>query len=90
MSYLTEEEMAALQESSLDPWTPFVIANASHARGLVPAGFCRFRCHGAIYCYHFGTDELIREDVVKWVTARRAAQKAGPTSEQMEMGGLSC
>ena len=84
MSYLTDEEFDAVQSSGLDPWTPFVIQCISDL--TLPVGH---QWHNGRYYYYLpSTDELVREDVVRWVTVRRkAAQRAGREAievQQME------
>lgn len=71
MSYLTDEELDALRSSELDTKVPFII------HGVSQSPFSESRLSGACqysnwyYIYIPMTDELIREDVVKWITERR-------------------
>jgi len=89
MSYLTQDELDAVQASGLDPFTPYVIEGVS--TGVLSLaryyGGCTYG--GREYYYVPTTDELIREDVVKWVTKRRKeAQRAAreaTEAKQMEM-----
>ena len=98
MTYLTPDELDAVQSSGLDPFTPYVIEDVSMKplRTLLPGlnlligqyyGGCTYG--GREYYYIPTTDELIREDVVRWIMARRKeAQRAAreaTEAKQMEM-----
>lgn len=73
MSYITKEELSALQESSLDrnALCPFLITHVRNNQLSIARhyGGCTF--HGSRYIYIPGTDELIRDDVLKFVTKMR-------------------
>jgi hypothetical protein len=89
VSYLTPDELDALQASGLDPFTPYVIGGVSHSQFSVARHFGGCTYGGREYAYIPTTDELIREDVVKWVEKRRKeAQRTGretDEAQQMEM-----
>ena len=75
-SFLTLAEIEALQDCRLSRDTPFAIQGVSqgffsiarHAGGIV--------YQGKHYTYMAPTDELVRDDVLKWVAKRRKAEKA--------------
>lgn len=75
MSHLTEQEIAALQFSTLDRAAPFAISAVSNSQLSIARhyGGCTFQ--GRQYTYLPLTDELIRDDVVKWLTKYRKQQK---------------
>lgn len=76
MSYLTADELAALQSTTLDRGAPFIIAGVSTSQLSVARhyGGCRFQ--GLQYFYMRDHDELIRADVLKWLGAfRRRAER---------------
>lgn len=75
MSHLTEEEIDSLQLSDLDRSTPFLIQGVSQSQFSVARhyGGCTF--NGKHYSYVPPTDELIRDDVVRWLAKHRKAQK---------------
>ncbi len=89
MSYLTDAELAALQESALDPFTPFAIQGVSRTQLSVSRHYGGCTYNGAHYVYNPVTDELIREDVLKWIGKRRneerKAEKRETEAKQMEM-----
>ncbi|HWR21056.1 MAG TPA: hypothetical protein VN444_04250 [Verrucomicrobiae bacterium] len=88
-SYLTEAELDALQDSGLDPFTPFAIQNASMGQLSFARHYGGCRYNGREYLYIPTTDELVRNDVVKWIVARRRetarAAKQEAEMKQMEM-----
>lgn len=79
MSHLTQSEIDALQLSKLDRDTPFVINGVSNGQLSIARhyGGCTFRCtfQGKKYIYMPLTDELIRDDVVKWLEKYRKRKK---------------
>ena len=89
MSFLTTDELAAVQSSGLDPFTPYVIGGVSQSQLSIARHYGGCTYGGREYYYIPTTDELIREDVVKWVTTRRKeAQRAAreaTEAKQMEM-----
>lgn len=74
-SYLSQEEIDGLQASNLSRATPFVI------RGVIQTQFSIARYYGAAkfngdsYTYLGDSDELIRDDVLKWLMKRRQPKK---------------
>jgi hypothetical protein len=89
MSYLTDEEQDALEWSGLEPWTPFVIQDVSRTQLSVARhyGGCLYR--GKEYVYLPTTDELVRDDVVRWIATRRKeeqqAVKQQDDAQQLDM-----
>lgn len=79
MSYLTDAELQALQESGLDPWTPFVIHYASDTCILIDQN--RAIYGGRTYIYIPTSDELIREDVARWIEKRRTEERKAAQQE---------
>lgn len=67
MSHLTAEELAALRQTILSEYTPYIIQGASATQLSISrnSGGCRYQ--GREYLYVSPTDELIRDDVVKWL-----------------------
>ena len=75
MSHLTQSEIDALQLSTLDKATPFLLRWVSKGQLSVARyyGGCTFQ--GRHYFYLPLTDELIRDDVVRWLAKYRKRQK---------------
>ncbi len=84
MSYLTDDELRALEDSSLDPFTPYVLEETDEVTEHRGTYFYR----GAIYELIL-PNELIRDDVIRWVTRRREDERKAERKEieaqQMEM-----
>ena len=89
MNYLTDDELDAVHASGLDPFTPYVIDGVSQSQLSVARHFGGCTYGGREYAYIPTTDELVREDVVRWVTKRRKeAQRSAreaDEAQQMEM-----
>lgn len=75
MSYIAKDERIALSKSDLPTDTPFLI-------GYVSSGFFSIARHyGGIiynkkhYMYFQDTDELVRDDVLKWLRRYRENQR---------------
>ena len=73
MSYLTPEEIDALQSSKLTRETPYVMRDVTHGMFSVARYYGGANYNGASYTYMAPTDELVRDDVVKWIKKRRKA-----------------
>lgn len=85
MSHITETELLLLDLSDLPRDTPFLIRGVSHTQLSIARhyGGCTFQ--GKHYSYTPPTDELIREDVVRWLMKeRKKAEKvcSGGTAVQ--------
>lgn len=74
-SYLTESEIDQLQASKLPRDTPYLIGGVSHGYFSVARHYGGAKFQGKSYTYLPGTDELIRDDVLKWVTKLRKPVK---------------
>lgn len=74
MSFITQQELQALRAAPLSKTTPFAIAGVSTGQLSVARhyGGCRFGGQG--YSYIPTTDELVRDDVVRWLARHRKAQ----------------
>ena len=76
-SYLTQAEIDALQASDLSRSTPFLICGVSQTQFSVARYYGGAKYNGQQYTYMPTTDELIRDDVLKWVTKQRKPKKKG-------------
>ena len=73
MSFLTESETESIQH--LQRNTPYLITGVSHGFFSVARHYGGASYNGSHYTYIPATDELIRDDVIKFVTkARKKAQ----------------
>ena len=75
MTYLTSDELEALQASGLDPFTPYVIEGVSMSQMSIARHYGGCTYGGREHYYIPTTDELVRDDVVRWVTKRRKAER---------------
>ena len=71
MSFLTQSEIDALQSSKLPRNTPFLIQGVSSTQFSVSRHYGGCTYNGKYYTYLYDTDELIRDDVLKWVKKYR-------------------
>lgn len=88
MRHMTEAEIDALQSTKLDRATPFAISGVSLSQLSIARhyGGCTFQ--GRSYIYLPETDELLRDDVVKWLAKHRKAQRkvgGGSTAMQADL-----
>lgn len=88
MGHMTEQEIEALQATKLDRATPFVICGVSRSQLSIARfyGGCKFQ--GRNYSYIPTTDELLRDDVVKWLAKHRKEQRkvgGGRTATQADL-----
>lgn len=74
-SHLTEPELKALDESKLSRATPFMITGVSNSQFSIARHYGGLTFNGSEYVYVPPTDELIRADVVKWLTKRRKVKR---------------
>lgn len=89
MSYLTTEELDALQTSDLPRDTPYLIEGVSHGMFSIARHYGGAVYNGESYAYIPTTDELIREDVVKWLAKRRrVVKKAGKVKAEAKQLNL--
>jgi hypothetical protein len=63
--------LASVKDCPLHRRTPYGMTNVSHTQFSIArySGCCRI--NGEIYTYLPGTDELIRNDVLKWLKKRK-------------------
>lgn len=81
--YLTDEDITALQTSDLHTNSPFAIAGVSHGIFSVARYYGGCKIQGASYTYFAESDELVRDDVLKWIRRFRKAKannNESPTS----------
>lgn len=87
-SFLTESEIEALQSSTLPRKTPFAIQGVMNTQLSIARFYGGIRYNGDGYTYMPDGDELIRDDVLLFVTKlrkkQRKTEKAEFTSKQME------
>lgn len=87
MGYMTEREIGELQASNLERGTPFAICGVIHTQLSIARhyGGCKFM--GRHYVYIPETDELLRDDVVKWLAKHRKERRkaGGATASQGDL-----
>lgn len=69
-SHLTETEIESLNASDLSKQTPFVIRGVSLGYFSVARHYGGATFNGSHYTYISGTDELVRDDVLKFLAER--------------------
>lgn len=84
---MTTEEIIALQAAKLDMATPFVICGVSDSQFSIARLYGGCKIQGQHYRYIPTTDELLRDDVAKWLEKHRAQRKA-ETATQGELVSL--
>lgn len=75
MSYLTEAEIEALQTSKLSRETPFAIQGVSSGYFSVARHYGGAKFNGSDYTYFSDSDELVRDDVIKFVMKLRKPKR---------------
>ena len=70
-SHLTQSELEALESSDLPKDPPFLVRGVSHTQFSVARHYGGATFNGWSYVYLPATDELIRQDVMKWLKRRR-------------------
>lgn len=87
-SFLTESEIEALQSSNLPRKTPFAIQGVMNTQLSIARFYGGIRYNGDGYTYMPDGDELIRDDVLMFITKLRKKQrktvKSEVQSKQME------
>lgn len=87
-SFLTEAEIEALQTSKMPRNTPFAIQGVMNTQMSIARFYGGIRYNGDAYTYMPDGDELIRDDVLMFVTKlrkqKRKAEKVEFKSKQME------
>lgn len=76
MSHLTELELQMLDLSDLPRDTPFIIQHVCQTQFSIARHYGGCKYQGKSYSYIQATDELIREDVAKWLSKMRKKAKA--------------
>lgn len=75
-SFLTQEEVTALQTSGLKRDVPFMIRGVSKTQFSIARHYGAMNYNGNVFSYLPETDEAIRDDVLAFVMkARKVAQK---------------
>jgi len=69
LSYLSETEADAIQH--LDRSTPFLIGGVSNTQLSIARHYGGIKFQGQTYTYFPASDELIRDDVLQFVTKMR-------------------
>ena len=85
-SFLTESEAEALQTSNLSRKTPFAIQGVMNTQLSIARFYGGIRYNGDGYTYMPDGDELIRDDVLIFVTKLRKKNRKTeqPQSQPME------
>ena len=81
-SHLTQSELEALGSSGLPKDTPFLIRGVSHTQFSVARHYGGATVNGWAYAYLPDTDELIRQDVMKWLKRRRKMESKQSETKQ--------
>ena len=71
-SYITPQEIDALQDSGLSRDTPFLICQASKGMFSIARHYGGVKFNGWSYIYIPEHDELVRDDIVKWLKKLRS------------------
>lgn len=71
MSYVTNAEVDALQSSGLSRETPYLIRGVTQTQFSIARYYGGAKYNGEPYTYMPDSDELIRDDVLKWITKQR-------------------
>lgn len=86
-SILTKQQIEALQSSRLDRSTPFLIRNVRQTQFSIArfSGGCSYM--GKHYVYVQPTDELVRQDVLKWINEQKKekAEAKEPQGKQLNL-----
>lgn len=85
-SFVTQDEIDAMNASKLARETPFLICGVSQTYFSIARFYGEANFNGSHYTYLSDTDELIRDDVLKFVMKLRKPKKvkkaaATPESE---------
>lgn len=85
-SFLSDDEVEALQTSALSRDAPYLVTGVSRSQFSLARHYGGIRYNGQHYTYIPPTDELIRADVLKWVKARRRATLRAGNARQTTLG----
>jgi len=86
MSHITESEELALQDAGLDRRSPFMVRRVSKTQFSIARHYGGVVFKGQSYAYLPMTDELIRDDVVKWLAKYRRAEIKSADIEPAQIG----
>ena len=75
MRHITESEEMALQDAGLDRQSPFMIRGVSKTQFSIARHYGGVVFKGQSYTYLPETDEMIRDDVAKWLAKHRKAER---------------
>jgi len=75
-SFVTQDEIDAMNASELARETPFLIRGVSQSHFSIARFYGGADFNGSHYTYLSDTDELIRDDVLKFVKKLRTPKKA--------------
>ncbi len=81
-SYVKQDEIDAMNASNLKRDTPFMIRGVSGTQLSIARYYGAAKYNGASYTYLGESDELIRDDVLKWLTKLRKPTKRPKTKTQ--------
>jgi len=86
MRHITEAEELALQDAGLDRQSPFMIRGVSQTQFSIARHYGGVSFSGQNYAYLPATDELIRDDVAKWLAKHRRAEIKSADIEPAQLG----
>jgi hypothetical protein len=75
VTVITDEEREALTKSDLPTDNPFLIGYASSGFFSIARHFGGIKYNGSHYMYFPDTDELVRDDVLRWLKKYRKENK---------------
>lgn len=75
-SFFNTDEINALQASGLDKKTPYIIQNVSETQLSIARYFGGCRYDGVYYTSIPVADEIVRNDVLKWIIKYRKDKEA--------------
>lgn len=84
-SFLTDSEIEALQTSNLQRKTPFAIQGVMNTQLSIARFYGGIRYNGDGYTYMPDGDELIRDDVLKFVTKLRKKNRKTEQHQSQQM-----
>lgn len=86
LNYMTRSELDALNDTKLTRVIPFLIRGVMTSQFSVARHYGGITLQGSNYTYFPESDELIRDDVLKWLVKYRKEQKIEPAV--VESAGL--
>ena len=75
-SYVTQDEIDAMNASSRNRTTPFLIRSVSQTQLSIARHYGVLKYNGQDYTYLDDSDELVRDDVLKFVHKLRKPKRA--------------